>query len=49
MDDHTTLLEREVVPGVAGRSPVDSLGQEPAFDAERLERANLLGLNRQLT
>ena len=32
MDDHTTLLEREVAPEVPGRSPVDPLGQERALD-----------------
>ena len=44
MDDHTTLLEREVAPGVPGRSPIDSPGQESAFDAEHLERPDLLRL-----
>ena len=47
MDDHTTLLEREVAAGVPGRSSIDSLGQEPAFDAERLEGADLLRLGRE--
>ena len=38
--------EREVAPGVPGRSPIDSPGQESAFDAERLERPDLLRLGR---
>ena len=37
MDDHTTLLEREIAPGVAGGAPVGPEGQDPVFDAERLE------------
>ena len=44
MDDHTTLLDREIAPGVPGGSPVEPRGQESALDAERLERANLLRL-----
>ena len=40
-------LHREVTPGVAGRSPVDPDGQDPALDAERLERADLLRLGRE--
>ena len=47
MDDHTTLLEREVAPEVPGRSPVDPLGQERALDAERLEGGHLLRLGRE--
>ena len=42
MDDHTTLLEREVAPGVPGGSPVEARGQQLALDPERLERGDLL-------
>ena len=44
MDDHTTLLEREIAPGVASGSAVEPRGQDPALDTERLECANLLRL-----
>ena len=40
-------LEREVTPRVPGGSAVEPRGQEPALDADRLERANLLRLGGQ--
>ena len=36
-----------MAPGVPGCSPIDSLGQQSTFDAERLERPNLFRLGRQ--
>ena len=47
MDDHTTLLEREVAPGVPGGSAVEARGQQLALDPEGLERGDLLVLGRQ--
>ena len=40
-------LQREVVPGLPHRSPIDPQGQESEVDAESLEGPDLLRLGRQ--
>ena len=47
MDDHTTLLEREIASRVPGGSPVDPDRQNLALDVECFERAELLRLGRK--